>query len=196
MGKLLRRLLYLILDYRAKKRLLSNQKVEIHAKTKVKAWRSISLISGSSLKIGNGSIFEGAIVTECDDAEIHIGENSYFGGSKIIAACGVEIGDDVLISWGCTFYDHNSHSILWSQRKNDVKDWYQGKKNWVDVKKEKIKICNKAWIGFNSTIMKGVTIGEGAIIASGSVVVKDVPAWTIVGGNPARVIREIPQNER
>jgi acetyltransferase-like isoleucine patch superfamily enzyme len=53
-----------------------------------------------------------------------------------------------------------------------------------------IIIKDKAWIGFNSIVMKGVTIGEGAIVAAGSVVVKDVDDYTIVGGNPARKIGE------
>lgn len=59
-----------------------------------------------------------------------------------------------------------------------------------------VKISDKVWIGFNSIILKGVTIGEGAVVGAGSVVTKDVPAWTVVAGNPARIIREIPENER
>lgn len=51
-------------------------------------------------------------------------------------------------------------------------------------------IGNDVWTGWNSIIMPGVTIGDGAVIASCSVVTKDVPAYTIVGGNPARVIRQ------
>ena len=52
-----------------------------------------------------------------------------------------------------------------------------------------IKIGNHVWIGVNCTILKGVTIGDGAIIAAGSVVTKDVPAHSLVGGVPAKVIR-------
>ncbi|MBK8021791.1 MAG: hypothetical protein IPK19_10285 [Chloroflexi bacterium] len=59
-----------------------------------------------------------------------------------------------------------------------------------------IRICDKAWIGFNAVILKGVTIGEGAIVGAGSVVTKDVPAWTVVAGNPARIIREFTEDER
>ena len=52
-------------------------------------------------------------------------------------------------------------------------------------------IKDYAWISYNACILKGVTIGEGAIIGAGSVVTKDVPAWTVVAGNPAKIVRHI-----
>ena len=61
---------------------------------------------------------------------------------------------------------------------------------WLVVSKP-IKICSHAWIGMNVIILKGVTIGEGAIVAAGSVVTKDVAPWTIVAGNPALFVRNI-----
>jgi acetyltransferase-like isoleucine patch superfamily enzyme len=114
----------------------------------------------------------------------------------IAAAKHVEIGNDVIIAWGVTISDHNSHSIKFSERSRDVEHWITGKKDWSDVKIEPVRIMDKAWIGFNSIILRGVTIGEGAIVGAGSVVTKDVLPWTIVAGNPARVIREIPEHER
>lgn len=192
----LRILFRALLNYKAKKILLARPNVNIHPKTKVNSWGEIQMLSGSSLKIGSGSIINAAIVSELPSANISIGENSFLGASKIIAADSIEIGNDVLVAWGCTIYDHNSHAIAWSERESDVQDWYQGKKNWDVVVKEKIKICDKVWIGFNSIVLKGVTIGEGAIVAAGSVVTKDVKPWTIVGGNPAKLIREIPEHER
>jgi len=170
--------------------------VNIDQNAQVNSWREIRLLSEATLKIGAGSIVNASIMSELPGARISVGSNTFIGGSKIIAAYNIEIGDDVLIAWDCTIYDHNSHAIAWSDRAFDVQDWYQGKKNWDVVSKAKIKICNKVWIGFSSIILKGVTIGEGAIVAAGSVVTKDVEAWTIVGGNPARLIREIPEHER
>lgn len=52
-----------------------------------------------------------------------------------------------------------------------------------------VTICDDTWIGCNAIILKGVTIGRGAIVGAGAVVTKDVPPYAIVGGNPARIIR-------
>jgi acetyltransferase-like isoleucine patch superfamily enzyme len=138
---------------------------------------------------------DGVLVFERENASISIGKRVFMNGS-LLAAQRIDIGDDVLIAWGVTVVDHNSHSISFSQRSEDVVNWRVGKKDWTHVKIAPVKIHSKAWIGFNSIILKGVTIGEGAVVGAGSVVTKDVPAWTVVAGNPARVIREIPENER
>lgn len=58
-----------------------------------------------------------------------------------------------------------------------------------------VYIGDKVWIGFNVIILKGVDIGEGAVVAAGSVVTKNVPEWTLVGGNPAKVIRQLEHPE-
>ncbi len=58
-----------------------------------------------------------------------------------------------------------------------------------------VKLENDVWIGANATVLKGVTIGEGAIVAAGSVVNKDVPSHTMVAGAPARVVKEIKNNK-
>lgn len=62
------------------------------------------------------------------------------------------------------------------------------------LKTAPIKIGNGVWIGAEAYVGPGVTIGDGAVIAARAVVVNDVPAWTVVGGNPARVIKERPVN--
>ena len=65
----------------------------------------------------------------------------------------------------------------------------------VSHKENRVIIGNDAWIGAGSIIMNGVTIGEGAIVGAGSIVTRDVPPFSVVAGNPARVIREIKSNE-
>lgn len=56
-----------------------------------------------------------------------------------------------------------------------------------------IVVEDEVWIGANAVILQGVTVGRGAVVAAGAVVVRDVAAWTLVGGVPARVLRELPR---
>lgn len=152
---------------------------------------------GCKFSIGEDSIIDGKIVFERDNAEVRIGSRVFLSGStKVIASESIEIGDDVLIAWGTTIVDHDSHSVSFSKRKDDVVKWKKGEKDWSHVNIAPVNISDKAWIGFNVIILKGITIGEGAVVAAGSVVTKDVPAWTVVAGNPARMIREIPPEDR
>jgi galactoside O-acetyltransferase len=156
--------------------------------------------------IEKDSIVGCSCIFESSEGKITIGQHSYIGGGNtLISRNKIEIGKDVVISWGCWIYDHNSHSLNWENRCEDIDAYLQSfrncdrlkntyvSKNWEMVKSAPIKICDKVWIGFNSIILKGVTIGEGAIVGAGSVVTKDVPAWTVVAGNPARVVKEIFQ---
>lgn len=143
------------------------------------------------LAVGSGSIFEGQIAADRAGAEVRIGNNSFFGNSLIVTAQQVLIGDDVLVSWGCTIVDHDSHSPHWDQRQNDVRQHHEGRKSWEHVAVRPVSIGNRAWVGFNCIILKGVTIGEGAVVGAGSVVTRDVAPYTLVAGNPARPIRSL-----
>ena len=101
------------------------------------------------------------------------------------------MGDDVIISWGVTIVDHDSHALHWSLRKHDVSAWSRGEKDWTSVSISPVIIGSKVWIGFGASILKGVTIGEGSVVGAQSVVTRNVPPFSIVAGNPARVIRLI-----
>jgi acetyltransferase-like isoleucine patch superfamily enzyme len=151
----------------------------------------------SNIIIGENCLIQGNLVTETEESSINIGNNVFIGGGTIIDCVrSVTVEDDVLISYQCILADSNNHSISYSIRKNDLADWKQGKHDWSTTKSSQIKISRGAWIGVRTIILKGVKIGEGAVVGAGSVVTQDVPAWTIVAGNPARVIREIPEHER
>jgi acetyltransferase-like isoleucine patch superfamily enzyme len=151
---------------------------------------------GCKLVIGHNCIMRCNVVFENVNSYLTVGDRSFIGNGLISSAQGIEIGNDVLISWGVTIIDHNSHSLKFSERQKDVEDWHNDKKDWSGVRTAKVAIQDKVWIGFNAIILKGVTIGEGAIVGAGSVVSKDVPPYTVVAGNPAKVIRELGPDER
>ena len=152
---------------------------------------------GCSLTIGSDSNLEASLVFEKAGAQIRIGSRTHVGGGTVVGAAQlIEIGDDVLVAFGVLITDHNSHSLCFAERSNDVREWIQGRKEWSHVPMAPVRICNKVWIGARAIILKGVTIGEGAVVGAGSVVTKDVPDWTIVAGNPALVIRPLTSEER
>ncbi len=92
--------------------------------------------------------------------------------------------------------DSDNHSLRASECIGDLKRWRNQEYDWSRVHSAPVVIRSKAWIGARAIITKGVVIGEGGIVASGSVVTKDVPPFTIAVGNPARVIRELGPDER
>lgn len=184
-----------VLDWQARLRISRRSGVAIAQRTRV-AWRKIRFLEGCRLSIGSGSIVEAAIIFDRAGGSIRIGDRTFVGASTFVCAEGIEVGNDVLVSWGCTIVDHDSHALAWKDRSRDVENWYEGRKDWTPVERAAVRIGDKAWIGFNAIILKGVTIGEGAIIGAGSVVTRDVPAFTIAAGNPARPIRELGADER
>ncbi len=152
------------------------------------------------LETGEHCVLEGRYVFETSRGHISIGNRAHIGNSMFVSVNEIRIDDDVTIAWDCLIYDHNSHSVEWEERKNDTEQEYQDiknglnpitHKNWDVVKSAPIHICSKAWIGTGVKILKGVTVGEGAVVAAGSVVVKDVEPWTMVGGNPAKLIKRL-----
>ena len=130
-----------------------------------------------------------------DDAELSVDSFSCYAGSRVTVHKGaklilhggymnlesviecynrIEIGSGCNISERVIIRDSNNHHI--------IRDGY--------AVSEPIRIGDHVWIGMSAVILSGVTIGEGAVIAAGAVVNKDVPAHALVGGNPARVLKE------
>jgi acetyltransferase-like isoleucine patch superfamily enzyme len=155
------------------------------------AWRRIRNVAGNRLSIGQSSIIQANIRFEDRGGEIRIGNRAYIGKSDLVCYRSIVIGDDVVMSWGITITDHDSHSLDWQHRRNDVLDWGKGRKDWTHVAHAPVVINDKAWIGFNVSVLKGVTIGEGAVVGACAVVTSDVPPYSVVVGNPARVVRKL-----
>jgi acetyltransferase-like isoleucine patch superfamily enzyme len=169
--------------------------VTLGARSRVR-YRSIRVSAGCRLDIGAQSLVLGNVNFERAGARMSVGSRTFVGRSDFAVASRVEIGDDVLIAWGCTIVDHDSHALRFADRKDDVTRWIDGQKDWSTVAIAPVSIHDKAWIGLRAIVLKGVTVGEGAIVGAGSVVSRDVAPWTIVAGNPARVIRELEPHER
>lgn len=118
---------------------------------------------------------------------VEIGKNVVIGKRVKIQAFayipeGVTIEDEVIISPHVCFINDKY------PRSTNPNGTLQKREDWEVIR---TLVCKKASIGANATILCGVTIGEGALVGAGSVVTHDVPAWTIVAGNPARVIGKI-----
>ncbi len=154
-------------------------------------WSRIVTGAGSRLSVGRDCIVHARISYDRENAEVVIGDRCFLGNSHIVCSSKVTLGDDVILSWGITITDHNSHAIDWSDRRDDVLQWKGGIKAWTHVKCGPVVIGDKVWVGFNAIVLKGVTIGEGSVVAAGAVVTKNVPAYSVVAGNPAKVIRQL-----
>lgn len=123
------------------------------------------------------SMYEGAAIVVLDGGRLVLGRNSYMNESLIQCASSITIGENCAIAGDVLIQDTDFHPML---------DENGNEKTYT----KPITIGNHVWICAKATILKGVTIGDGAIIAAGAVVTKDVPAHVLVGGNPARIIKE------
>ncbi len=144
--------------------------------------------------IGSGSDLRCNLVLERAGAAFTAGSRTHIGGGTLFSlAAGATVGDDVLISFDVLVMDHGGHALDFPGRASDCTDWMLGRKDWTRVPIGPVTIRDKAWVGARSILLKGVTVGEGAVVGAGSVVTRDVPDWTVVAGNPARVIRAVPR---
>ena len=132
------------------------------------------------------------------DATLTIGDDCYVGyESRIWCAKCVTIGNRVLIAHNVNIFDTTTHPINKKIRYDhefEVKSKGMPLEKYETIDEFPVKIGDDVWIGCNSIILKGVTIGNGSIVAAGSVVTKDVPENVMVAGNPARIIKTLTQD--
>jgi acetyltransferase-like isoleucine patch superfamily enzyme len=152
----------------------------------------------SLIAIGDGSHILGEILVFAHGGKIEIGCGCYVGeGVRIWSAGSITIGDRVLISHHVNIFDSDTHPLSASKRRAQFQAISRiGHPKEIDLREAPVVIGNDAWLGAMAIVLKGVTIGEGAIVGAGSVVTRDVPPWTIVAGNPAKAIRELSPDER
>ena len=135
---------------------------------------------GSNVTIRKNTIIDcTGVIRELGEG-LTIGNNVGISQNAFIQVRGmVEIGSNIMFGPGVSIFSENH-------------DYSDAQKLFIEqpVNRKGVKLCDNIWVGANSTILDGVTIGEGVIIAAGSVVTKDVPPNCIVGGVPAKIIKE------
>lgn len=107
-----------------------------------------------------------------------------------------KIGKNVFINFDCTFLDLGGitieDNVMLAPKVSLLSEGHPiSAQERQTLTTGKIRIKKNAWIGANATILQGVTIGENSVVAAGSVVSKDVPDNVVVGGTPAKIIKEI-----
>lgn len=138
----------------------------------------IVLCENAILEIDNDlSFYQGSSIYIGMDAKVYFKGKSFLNtNSQINCFKYIEVGEGTIISDDVRIQDSDNHSVI----ENGI-----SKESTLPI-----IIGDHVWIGKNALILKGVTIGNGAIVAAGSIVVKDVPARSLVAGNPAKIIKE------
>lgn len=181
--------------YRLLKSVGKSDRDRIHFPSKIQIdWRNIALSEGVELSVGHECIIRGVLSLQKKEASLTIGERTFIGSNSIVVATdAVSIGNDVLISHECYITDTAGHSLIPEIRKKDIPNRWRNHKDWSVVESKRVVIHDESWVGPKCTILKGVTIGKGAVIAAGSVVTKDIPERVVAAGVPAKVIKQIEQ---
>ena len=119
--------------------------------------------------------------TYAPTARIELADGVQLSGTAITArSCVISIGRDTMVGPNCVITDSDFHAH-WPAETRHVEPAFELDRG--------VSIGANVWIGMNSLILKGVTVGDGAIVAAGSVVVRDVPPKAVVAGVPARVVK-------
>ncbi len=147
-----------------------------------------------ALVIGRGCTLDGAHFAINPAGQVTIGDACAFYGSVLLCELEIRIGHHVYLGWNTTLSDSDFHPTEVAERHADVLACSTLGEGLArrPYPSRPIVIGNDVYIGHNATVLKGVTIGDGAFIEPGAMVSKDVPPRARVIGNPAKVIEMIP----
>lgn len=128
---------------------------------------------------------------------VTLGEFALVHGARIICDSEITIGDHALISWNVVLMDTYRVPINVRERRAELErvPTRQPRLASADVPARPVRIERNVWIGFDACVLPGVTIGEGSVVGAKSVVTENVPAFTVVAGNPARIVRKLQPGE-
>ncbi len=142
------------------------------------------------LEVGSDVTFWRTALAVEESGKLVIGSHCYIANASIVCSEKISIGNRVFIAGGVTIADSDFHPLDPMERLKDViaLSPVGNRLERALVEKLPVVIEDDVWIGMNSSILKGVTIGKGSVIEAGSVVLKDVLKGQTVSGNPAKVI--------
>lgn len=146
------------------------------------------------IEVGNNTFVEGELQVFAYGGRLKIGENCYIGrNTKIWSGESIEIGNNVLISHNVGIVDTNAHETDAIERSERYKNFLKSGhwKTKGSIQTAPVRIADYAWVNFDVIILKGVTIGEGAIVAAGAIVTKNVEPYTMVAGIPAKFVKKL-----
>jgi acetyltransferase-like isoleucine patch superfamily enzyme len=151
------------------------------------------------IRVGRGaSTYLGTMFDVGPRGRVSLGDYALIHGARIICDAEVEIGDYALLSWNVVLMDTYRVPLNPAERRRAlarVPDQPAGCPRVLaaDVPARPVRIGPNVWIGFDACVLPGVTIGRGSIVGARSVVAADVPPYTVVAGNPARIIRRLEE---
>jgi acetyltransferase-like isoleucine patch superfamily enzyme len=151
-----------------------------------------------AITIGKGaSTYLGTMFDVGRNGRVTLGDYALVHGARIVCDAQIIIEDYALLSWNVVLMDSYRVSIDPDTRREQVRHVPASTPRRLDANGESrpIRIGRGAWIGFDSCVLPGVTIAEGAVVGARSVVMHDVEPFTIVAGNPARVVRRLTPEE-
>lgn len=139
------------------------------------------------------SAYLGTLFDVGRQGRVVLGEFATVHGAHIICDEEIQIGDHALISWNVVLMDTPRLAVdpVHRRRELEAAPWRSPRHLEGQVRAQPVRIERNVWIGFDVCVLPGVTIGEGAIVGARSVIMHDVPPFTVVAGNPATVIRKL-----
>jgi carbonic anhydrase/acetyltransferase-like protein (isoleucine patch superfamily) len=149
------------------------------------------------VKLGRGaSAYKSTMFDVGANGRVMLGEYTLVHGARIICDSEITVGDFSFISWNVVLMDSYRLPLTPSERRRALEliPLQKYRIAAAEVPSLPIHIQRNVWIGFDTCVLPGITIGEGAIVGARSVVTEDVEPYTIVGGNPATLIRRIAAN--
>jgi carbonic anhydrase/acetyltransferase-like protein (isoleucine patch superfamily) len=152
----------------------------------------------SAVRYGRGaSTYLGTMFDVGPYGCVLLGDYALVHGARIICDGEITIGDYALISWNVVLMDTYRIPFEPRARRAAIQDAANREPRVIfgEVPARPIRIERNVWIGFESCVLPGVTVGEGAVIGARSVVTEDVAPFTVVAGNPARPIRRLDRSE-